>query len=178
MNESRRFDLLSDLARLIKKHGIDAFAELANYLSHPEAIEHLITIIEGTFKAGQSASIDKDRGAQGAGRGTGVKRLIDDLEKSDPQKAEIISAFYHTLLAKNALPSIKEMRDFSIDTGLKPVHAKSRDKAIFPLLKDIAARPLNEVKDIIGRISLRGIGDDRTLEGWAKVILNKEHRQR
>jgi len=53
------------------------------------------------------------------------------------------------LLAKIALPTIREIRTFALDNGLAQLTAASRDKAIFPLLKDLSQRPTAEVKAIV-----------------------------
>ena len=67
------------------------------------------------------------------------------------------------------------MRVFAGDNGLEPVIATSREKAIMPLLKDLASQPLDRVKEIVQNITNES-GEDRTLEGWAGVILDKKRR--
>lgn len=56
--------------------------------------------------------------------------------------------------------------------------ATSRDKALLPLVKDLITRPSGELSTILKTVALHEYEGDRTLEGWAGVILDKERRNR
>jgi len=77
------------------------------------------------------------------------------------------------IAAKLVFPTVKELRNFASDNGLRPVNASSRDKAVTPFLRDLATRPIEEVRHVLEKIRPVATGGDRTLEGWAGVILGK-----
>jgi hypothetical protein len=70
---------------------------------------------------------------------------------------------------------MRDINSFVSDNGLIPLRVNTRAKSISPLLKGLSQRSVNEIKSIIENASLRSQGGDRTLEGWADIILKKPH---
>lgn len=177
MNESDKFDLLQDLARLIKKYGPDAFVSLSEFLKTPTAIDQLVTILDASSTAGQNARVTKSSRNPNKHREE-LSEILAAVQNTDPHKAQEISAFIRAFGAKRALPNLRDIRDFASDNGLKPVTATSRDKALRPLVKDLISRSSEELSTILKKIALHDLEGDRTLEGWAGVILDKGRRNR
>jgi hypothetical protein len=177
MIDQREFDLLSDLARLLKKYGPGAFKELARILREPEVIKNLIEIVEASASAGQSLSAKKIKKDHSQAHRTGTRQLLADLAEKEPLKAELLSKFNDALTTRIAYPSLKDLRAFVMDNGLESIRTNTRDKAIYQVLKDLAARPVEAIKSIISRARIEAKADDRSLEGWAEVILDKKKRQ-
>lgn len=177
MIAQREFDLLSDLARLLKKYGPEAFKELARILRDPELNKNLIEIVEATGSFVQSLSPKKIRNDNTQVRQTGIRQLIADLAEKEPIKAELLSRFNDALTAKIACPSLKDLRAFAMDNGLEAIKATSRDRAIYQILKNLAAFSEEEIKSIISRARIDNKAGDRSLEGWTGVILAKERHQ-
>ena len=175
MTQSDEFALLKDLASLLKKHGPTAFTELAEFLRNPAAVTALISILETSGTAGRRAGITRPSG-KGESQGTKgiMKRLLADINDKDPEKAQPLSRFYGMLSTKRALPTMRDLRGFSDDNGLRPVTASSRDKAIPPLLKDLATRSVEDIHVMLERMRPVGTQGDRTLEGWTDVILGTQ----
>lgn len=178
MIDQREFDLLSDLARLLKKYGPEAFKELARILREPEVIKNLIEIVEASASAGQSLSAKKIKKDHSQAHRTGTRQLLADLAEMEPLKAELLSKFNDDLTTRIACPSLKDLRAFVRDNGLESIRATTRDKAIYQVLKSLAAFPVEEIKSIITRARIDTKVGDRSLEGWTEVILDKERRQR
>ena len=176
MTESRQLVLLKDLAQLIKKHGPTTFADLAAFLRNPQGIDQLVRILEDASAAGAKACISQPRSqrAASADNDQSIQRFISVLEKESPEKGKIISNLYVPLQSKRALGSLRELRSFATDNGLRPVAAKSREKAIGPFLRDLASRPIDDMRSIVQRIRVFENISDRSLEGWTDVILNKQ----
>ena len=173
MTESEKFALLEDLASLLKKHGPTAFTELADFLRNPATVAELISILETSGEAGRTAGI-KRRSGKAASQGTkGIKRLLADINDKDPEKAKLLSTFNDMLLTKRVLPTMRDLRSFADDNGLKPVTASSRNRAVPLLLQDLTTKSTEEIQVMLEQIRPEIAQGDRTLEGWADVILRK-----
>ena len=181
MTLTDKFALLRDLANLVRRYGPAVFSDLASFLRDHEAVEELVAILEAAETAGRKARITEPRVAPGGAKGGkgSVQNLLSELEKDQPEKAKALSDFHRTLLAKRALLTLRELRSFAIDNGLKEVSAPSRDKAISALLRDLAARSLEDIRSMLGRIRMEdAAAGDRTLEGWTDVILDRDRTRR
>lgn len=176
MSEASKFALLRDLAVLTRRYGLDAFSELASYLKNREGILELAAILEAAEEAGRKSRVPRTGVTAPSSRSSksSLLSMLSKLEREDPEKAEVLSRFYEALATKRALPTLGALRDFAHDNGLRFISAKSRDKAISPLLRDLAGRPINHIRSMLGRVAITDatVGD-RSLEGWADVILNK-----
>lgn len=180
MTSMDKFALLRDLAHLVRKYGPTVFSDLAGFLRDPEAVAELITILEAAEAAGRNARVTKARAAPGGmrrGKGS-VQSLLSELQKDHPEKAQVLSGFHGALAAKRALPTLRELRSFALDNGLNGVSATSREKAIGQILRDLAARHLEDVRLMLGRVRMEDATGDRTLEGWTDIILDKERTSR
>lgn len=176
MTQTDKFALLRDLAHLVRKYGPTVFSDLAGFLRNPETVAELVTILEAAETAGRKSRVTASRAAPIRGKGArgNLQHLLSDLEKDEPEKAQVLSGLYESLAAKRALLTLRELRSFARDYGLKAVSATSRDKAISPLLRDLAARPIEDIRSILGHISTVDTAGDRTLEAWTDVILSKQ----
>jgi hypothetical protein len=173
MSQEGKFELLIDIARLIKKYGPDTFEELANYLRKKETFNSLIELLKTSSKAAKVVS-SPTLIIQAEKKKVGIKGFLSRMEKTEPIKAHILSAFHDELLAKAVLPNLREIKDFASDSGLRLITAGSRDKAIFPLLKDLGTRQIDEIKTIINNANRMAQRSDRTLEAWTGIILDRE----
>lgn len=173
MSEKQEFELLKDIARLLAKYGPDTFYDLSKLLSKPEFVEQLLGILSATADVGRKTRSLSNRKHGGVPARSGVDQLLGKLAELEPEKSQLLSTFRDDLLAKNVLPSMRDVKAFVSDNGLASLSATSRAKAILPLIKDLSRHPVDEVKVIIERVQLRSQGGDRTLEGWADIILKK-----
>jgi len=176
VNETSSFALLADLAQLIKKHGPTAFSDLASLLRDPAKVDDLTAILEAGSFAGRNAKTRKKKPVR-EGRRTGpisLLHLLSETRSTDPAKAELLTRFYEDLSLKRVLPSLRDLRKFASDNGLIGAAADSREKAIGPLVRDLRGRSVEQVREIIGRaIVTEGTKDDRSLERWTDIILDK-----
>ena len=176
MTMTPEHDLLIDIARLLRKYGPEAFEKLAMYLQDPKSVESVVQILTTSAQSARS-NFPSDTGSKRKSKQTAsIKQMLSDLTQSEPEKAQVLSTFYTDLLEKNVLDSLRGIRDFSMDNGLASVTAESREKAISRLLKDLAKRPLEEIRSIVKNVRPNVNRDDRALEGWTDIILNKESK--
>ena len=62
--------------------------------------------------------------------------------------------------------------------GLPPLNATARDKAIVPLTKALLPLSLEVLKARLAEVKSVSNQDDRSLEGWSNIILDKERRKK
>ena len=172
MTQPDQFALLKDIASLLKKYGPNAFTELADFLRNPAAVKDLISILETSGAAGRRARTTRpSRKGESHGTKGSVKRLLTDINDKDPEKGEMLSTFYGVLSTKRVLPTMRDLRSFAEDSGLRPVTASSRDQAVPPLFRDLATKSVEEIRVILQQIRQMDTQGNRTLEGWTDVIL-------
>ncbi|MEH2301847.1 MAG: hypothetical protein V7K88_23390 [Nostoc sp.] len=74
------------------------------------------------------------------------------------------------------LPNLQDIRNFASDTGLSTIKATSRNKAIIPLIKDLLSLNIEQLKTKLDGLIPVLPQDDRSLEAWANIILDKERQ--
>jgi hypothetical protein len=171
MTEQREIDLLIDLLKLMRKYGSQSFELLANDLSSSQITERLSRILTKVPEKARAAP--KTRKSQRTKQQQPIPKALMALEHSDPQKFEILSKFYRDLVTKTVLPSLRDIKYLAEELGLPEIRAESRQKAISPLITMLAVYPLDKIKEKIQSVDRYRTGD-RSLEGWSKIILDKE----
>ncbi|MDQ3398292.1 MAG: hypothetical protein M3511_11095, partial [Deinococcota bacterium] len=101
---------------------------------------------------------------------------IFEIKEDEPEKSELLLKLYDDLLAKTALPSLRDIHEFLADTELPPLKATSRSKAIVPLIKTLMTLQMPDLRAKLSKIESLSTQDDRSLEGWSNIILNKDQR--
>jgi hypothetical protein len=180
VSETNTFALLEDLARLLRKHGAAAFSDLAAFLRDPAKVDELTTILESSSSAGKKAKLHKADYAPSRRKTASATPLqfLSELKRTDPEKAVLLIKFNDDLSSKHILPSLRDLRYFASDNQLRKVTADSREKAIGPLIRELSRRTIEELSVIFGRLpTFDNAGDDRSLQRWTDVILNKKQTQ-
>jgi hypothetical protein len=172
VTDDLKFELLRDLARLIKRYGPATFSDLATYLRDQEGVSQLLSVLDTGARAGRHVRAD-GVGATGR-RPLTTRALLAAMERSEPDKARVLKAFYEALTAKHILPTLHELRGFVDDSGLTRVVATTREKAVPPLIRDLARRTIPEIQTMLAGVRMEAVPGDRTLQGWADIIL--KHR--
>lgn len=173
MKTQRELDLLVDLAKLLKKYGPEPFESLAASISSPEMAQHLSSILTQVAKTGRTIPKTKRKAEQK--RGPSVPRSLTALESVEPEKYQLLMNFYTKLIRKTVLSSLRDIKEFAIDCGLPEVRAKSRQKAISPLIGSLVKLPNEQLIAKIQSLKKYDLGD-RSLEGWSDLILDKHRR--
>ncbi|HIH36295.1 MAG TPA: hypothetical protein HA232_00070 [Methanocellales archaeon] len=173
MTTQRELDLLVDLAKLLKKHGADIFESLAESISSPEMAQHLSGTLIQVAKTGRT--IPKTKIEKRLKQEPSIPKSLTTLKSVEPEKYQLLMNFYSDLTEKAVLQSLRDIKEFAIGSGLPEVRAKSRQKAISPLISSLVKFP-NE--QLITKIQSAKKYDksDRSLDGWSDIILNRQRR--
>ena len=175
MTNKNEFDLLCDLARLVKEYGPETFEHLASQMSRPEFIQQFAEIISTTAKASRVAQPRKGRARAKKPRAD-FRSLLIELRKSEPEKGAMLVQLYDGLMAKSFLPTLRDMRTFAQDNGLPFIKSSTRDKAIVPFVKTFISMPVEEIDMFLKKIHPIELRDDRSLAGWSDIILRRREQ--
>jgi len=169
MSTQQEFELLVDIAKLLKKHGSEAFEKLAQTLSSPDSSQQLAAILSATAKAGRGIG-----GARPSERA--IRPLLAGLARTEPERSALLLKLYDDLKAKRVLPTLRDCQAFAADNGLPLIEAATRNKAVDSLVEAAVSLPKDRVEALVTALQADTPHDDRGLEGWARIILNNDHR--
>jgi hypothetical protein len=170
MNNNKEFDLLSDLAKLIKKYGPATFEALRDQLASPRLANALIDVLSTTAQTYRTLPKTKGRSRSKPQKSA----FLSSLNQSETEKYALLVDLYDGLKNQSILPTLRELKDFAADNGLPPVRSKSREKALIPFVRTFIKMPVEEVREYLRRIQPIRSSGDRTLEGWSQVIFGND----
>lgn len=175
IDDSKTFELLGEIAKLLKRYGKETFYELATILRDPNLSNQVADSLENIASRPSKKKSTQKRLSATEERMRFRESLVD-LAKSEPEKSEILLPLFDALHNKTILPSLRELIYFISDHGLPVPKAKSRDKVIISFLRNCINLSLNDLQLINFPINQRQTREDsdRSLEGWGKVILDRK----
>lgn len=94
------------------------------------------------------------------------------------QREVLLVRLYDELMAKTVLPTTQDLRSFAARAGLGSLEIRSRPQAVVALLEDLHGRPLEELTALVADLNTATGQNDRSLENWTRIILDKELRTR
>lgn len=174
MTTDKKYDLLADIAKLIKKYGADTFFNLSEEVSSSLFKERFAEILLKAGKASEEIGFNKPKKGIASGSLRSFRSQLLNLKENQPKKAELILNFYDDLAAKRTLPTLRDIKNFITDNGLQPLNARSRKNAIIPLLKQFLNLDNLDIVKITSNIPIITENDDRSLAGWSDIILKKK----
>jgi hypothetical protein len=174
-NDTKSFELLGELAKLLKKYGKETFYDLATILRDPDLSTQVADSLENIANKSLKKKSTRKRLSAEEERLNFREKLIA-FGKSEPEKSKILLTLYDSLHNKTVLPTLRELTDFISDNGLPIPKSKSRGKVIISFVKNCMTISLNELQQFQfpnePHQSLEN--SDRSLEGWGKVILDRK----
>lgn len=172
MIDQRQISLLEDFAKLLNKHGVDAFESLANSLSSPTTTQELVEMLRIGAHAGRVARVKK-RGPRPMQDRLSVRGLLDRIRNVEPEKFELLEELHSALQRRAVLPTLRDFRDFASDFGLEPITADARQKAVNPFMRSLTNMPLSDLRKMSHALQ-KYSNTDPGLAGWSAIILGKE----
>ena len=167
-------EFLIDLVKLFDKYGPKPFEELADLLSSPETIQLWVDFLRRSSAAAREAGF-KQSGRRKRPPRHSLKSELERIKSEDPKKHQALTQFYDELRSKTVLTSLTDIRAFVHDYDLPMITAKSREKAISPLVQSmilLGADEINEITKSLPRSHTESFND---LEGWSDIIMDKKH---
>ncbi len=171
MNEGAELDLLVDLSRLLRKYGPETFERLVEQLASAAFVERLTALLSA------SAIVAREAGRRQPSPGDYRLALLA-LGKEEPEKGALLVRLYDGLLAKRLLPKTQGLRELALRLGLDSFKVTKRPKAVIDLLERLRSLSLQELQRIVSTLNAAPPDPDRSLESWARIILDKDPRGR
>jgi len=162
----RDLALLSDLVRLLRKHGPEAFKSLAASLADPEWSGHTATILNVVAEATPQPRISN----RPASNRSTFERVNVQLQRLDAERLALLTPIAEKLAAGELLPRMKDIAEFASIAGFPPLRAKSRSDAIVALARNMAAMPAEQLERLVQELAASAGEDQRSLEGWNRII--------
>lgn len=178
MSDYPEFELLQDLAKLVRKYGPDVFEGLARLFEKPEFVERLRQILSVGASTARQSGGTQARSHSPKSSLHEYRLSLLDREQLGAEKSVLLVQLYDGLMAKTLFPTVRELRAFAESSGLQIPKAPSRPKAIVEIIEELRQRPLEELRLIISRLPPATGASDRSLENWARIIFDKELRTR
>ncbi len=168
-------ELLIDLAKLFDKYGTKPFEELADLLSSPETIQLWENFLRESSLAARTAGFEQGGKRQRRPRHA-IKSELERIKSEDPEKHQALTRFHNTLLSKTVLPRLGDIRNFAQNHGLPMITAKSRERAIGPLLQSMIQLDTDSINKITESLPHSHTESFNDLEGWSDIIMDKKRR--
>ncbi|HML02900.1 MAG TPA: hypothetical protein VK487_05950 [Candidatus Bathyarchaeia archaeon] len=159
MIDEKEYDLMLDLAKLLRKHGPQVFESLAGTLSSPEFVEKFTAILMGTARIGRAHVSNRSP----------LVRELNRLKEVEPKKYEIIKSFMAEFAAGQILPSLKDVNRFVAENGLPEIKATSRSRSISQLVHSLLKLPSEQLGKILAGL-VKGRRSDSSLSEWSEII--------
>jgi hypothetical protein len=174
MKDNKKYELLSDLVKLIEKYGLDTFKDLSSEIFNYSFSERYRDRLKSRGK------IDRNILTKDNKRSSNIQRIdfrstLSSIAIIETEKGMLLLDLYDGLKSKALLPTLKEMQSFVLDNGLPLLKATSRDKAIIPFVKAFIPMPFLKAREYIERIQPKASLDKR-LEGWSNIILGDKNK--
>ena len=168
MDEKAKF-LLTDIIKLLLKHGPESFSNLSKTISDGRFVKELESILAETARSGKVLSSQSKKQQTKKP----IRKQLFELTKKQPEKGQILLGFYDGLNAKRYLQNLRQIREFAIELKLPTIKATSRDRALGPLIRGLMKLSVSDLRVICKEMNEeKNQNDDRSLAGWSKLILH------
>ncbi len=174
MNEHIDAELIYDLAKLVQKHGPEAFEKLGSLLANSAFSLELSRVLR------EAGTIDSDpNGARKKHSSiTKARNRISEITASDPERGTILTHL-HELIAINKTVPTESLRDYANRSGMPRFSTSDRQRIAGRMLSLFADLPLDQLQkhaDNLKRLSEESHGD-RSLQGWANIIFDGNRKK-
>lgn len=159
--------LIADLARLTRRYPPEDWQALLALLNDESERGRMIALLEELSQASRQVRSKKPGGAK-----TSTSRLLESLNATDPQKAELLRDLRLRLLARDLFPSLSDLRAFAAALGLEDLpSAKKREQNVNYLVRCLADLPYDHVVQALSKTTASGRDLGGEYERWVRLIL-------
>ena len=170
--ENKELELLTDIAKLLKKYGASVFDDLAHLLKDEEFTTVLPAILNKYSEEGKKHNlIPNNKKNKPLLK---IREQLVSLKITDNEKAVILLEFYDKIYAQGISLKLAEIKNFAFDIGFDLSKTKAKDDAISKLINSLMTCTINQISDFLKQFKFSQSGGDRSLEGWSNIILKKD----
>lgn len=176
-NDSRKFDLLVDLAKLLKKYGKETFIELALVLDDKFFIEKIEQVLKKMPSNGKKNS-SRDAEVVVKKKRETTRDALDRLAATDPEKADLLREVFASIQQRTLMPNLRDLRAYLSHRGIEASSTTSRESLARVFFKNSIELSNTGLRELLDSRVLEDAADDRALGAWGKVILKEDKKDR
>ena len=161
--------LLVELSRLINKYGEKTFCTLIKNLKDPKFLSSIVTLskVAPTLKKTRKKSGGKTDYNKKS------KEKIEKFSSSDIEKYKLLKEILLGIDSKKYFKTLKDFTYFLNDRSVFDKQIRSRSQGKYLFLSHIINKNESQIKEILNQLENTKDINDRSLDAWSEVILNK-----
>ena len=169
MTSGPKRTLLEDLASLLRKHGPEAFDELARQLAAPGFREELVQLLGTLARASGTLPphIESLPGRSRHSEGDGMSGEDEHVRK------RLLEAVRARLNDRQKFPGVADLREFAEKVGFRPKQKASRAQLVGALCRELARRDTAELNELL---QLLTAPEASSLRQWSDLIILEDER--
>ena len=172
MIDQKELELLIELKRLINKYGNETLTDLINHLRD----ESFLTNIEILSKKIQSIKMSTKRKKVKTDYSKKIDDLLKGIEKNNNEQSILLKKFLTKLNKKDYFKTVKELSKYLTESGIYQKNIKTWPHGKFILLSHLSQQDILQIQKNIDEIEKIIDANDRSLEGWSKIIFDKPQK--
>ncbi|MDD5363281.1 MAG: hypothetical protein PHN88_14225 [Ignavibacteria bacterium] len=178
MERKQEIQLLNDILKCINKYESKTLIDLLHLLNEDNFFKTITATLDKLSLLNRNTKKIKT-GNNNSELKNPIKFLdtLVEIGRYDKEKADILTELYYKIKQKEILVSLREMKNFVLDSGLPPLKTTSREKAIIPFLKILLTLNIDDLKNKIEKIYNNSTKQDRSLKGWSDIILKNDSNE-
>ncbi|MCW3998784.1 MAG: hypothetical protein NWE93_00920 [Candidatus Bathyarchaeota archaeon] len=158
-SKEKEYELIADLAKLLKKYGPEPFEKLAKRICTPEFTEKLANALLTTAAVGRANLANRRPLTPG----------LESLKETQPEKYQIIHKFLDEFKERRILSTMKDVQMFAIENNLPEIKGNSRSKVISQLTYALMELQPEQLKRLLDELIKQGQSDS-SLSQWSEII--------
>ena len=180
MNSTRDKAFLMDLAELLRRHGPNPFLLLANRLNDPGTREEIIRAVTDLANIAAQIQQRPSRSSRKPSRDyhAQIRSLIDSLQSSDPESADVISQLYDKISLQEMLPSRNDVLSFCQELGLDVPSGAPKARMLHTALRHLAKVSMNDLREALQLAHNRTRDQGQGYQRFVDAILRPSPGQR
>jgi hypothetical protein len=164
--------LLVDLVKLLKKHGPETFRVLAAALRDPDQLANLSETLDVLSQQSSRFGVTARKGTP---QRTGLRKQLDTLAETAPDKAALLRRLLEQLMAADGIP-LPELRTYARQAGLPQLKSGDRARVAQAFVTALIDLDTSQIQKHIEQLATTPQESDRDLAGWSRIILDPNLR--
>lgn len=141
---SREF--MTDLLRVLRRHGSDPWRQLAIALNNPIEREKIVRLFEELANISAKVTSPTPRTKPSAGKAVPINSILEQIDARTPARANQLRKFIQDYQAQTILTKRSDVILFLHRLGLTPRSKESRDRLLRTVMKALIDLPADQLE--------------------------------
>jgi len=169
VNKEINRDLVADLARLARRYPPEDWHAILRWLEDETSRHQLSLLLRELSNVSKRVVPPRKREK----RSQSIGRLLEEMQSTEPAKAELLRDLHRRLLTRELLPTPASLREFIEIVGLESRNTQKREQATNQLIRQLASLQHDDIEKALQVASTgpRDLGEE--YERWVALILGR-----